>query len=299
MAKLKKRKKIRLSHVVIHCVFIFLSLCCIVPLLVVLGVSLTEENSLLVDGYHLIPKEFSLDAYKYVFSGASSVLRAYFVTIVVTVAGTFLHLLTTGMLAYALTRKEVTFRNAISFFVFFPMLFSGGLVPSYILMVRTLELKNTWAVLICAGLVAPMNVIIMKNFFRSIPESLIESARLDGASEYRTLFQIVMPLSKPVIATVAMFTAIGYWNNWMQCSLYIEKTDLYMLQYLLQKMMQNVKNIMANIDKNPSMEMAAKALPSEGARMATCIISIGPIILLYPLIQKYFEKGLTVGSVKE
>lgn len=294
-----QHRKFSVSKLIIHAIFIFLSLCCILPLLIILGVSLTEEHSLLVDGYHLIPKVFSLDAYKYVFTGASSVMRAYFVTIVVTMAGTFLHLLTTAMLAYALTRKEVTARNLISFLVFFPVLFSGGLVPSYMLIVKTLHLKNTWTVLICACLVGPMNVIIMKNFFKGIPESLIESARMDGSNEYRTLFQIVMPLSTPVIATVGLFTAIGYWNNWMQCSLYIETSDLYMLQYLLQSLMKNIKNIMANLDKVHSLEQAAQNLPSEGARMATCILSIGPIILLYPLLQKYFEKGLTIGAVKE
>ena len=294
-----QHRKFSVSKLIIHAIFIFLSLCCILPLLIILGVSLTEEHSLLVDGYHLIPKVFSLDAYKYVFTGASSVMRAYFVTIVVTVAGTFLHLLTTAMLAYALTRKEVTARNFISFLVFFPVLFSGGLVPSYMLIVKTLHLKNTWTVLIIAALVSPMNVIIMKNFFKGIPESLIESARMDGSSEYRTLFQIVMPLSTPVIATVGLFTAISYWNNWMQCSLYIETPDLYMLQYLLQSLMKNIKNIMGNMDKIHGLEQAAMALPSEGARMATCIMSIGPIILLYPLLQKYFEKGLTIGAVKE
>ena len=213
--------------------------------------------------------------------------------------GTFLHLVTTAMLAYALTRKEVLARNAISFIVFFPVLFSGGLVPTYILLVRYLHLKNTIWVLIAACIVSPMNVIIMKNFFKSIPESLIEAARMDGSSEYRTLFQIVMPLSTPSLATIGLFTAIAYWNNWMQCSLYVDTPDLYMLQYLLQSLMNNIKYLQANMDKVKGLENAAANLPSESARMATCILSIGPIILLYPLIQKYFEKGLTIGAVKE
>lgn len=175
----------------------------------------------------MLPREFTADAYRYVLSGASSVVRAYGVTIFVTAAGTFIHLLTTAMLAYALTRKEVSARNKISLFVFFPVLFSGGLVPYYILLVRTLHLKDTIWALIAAGVVSPMNVIIMKNFFKSIPESLIESARIDGSSEYRTLFQIVLPLSKPSLATIGLLTAISYWNNWMQCSLFIETPKLY------------------------------------------------------------------------
>ena len=294
-----RKKNFKISKVIIHLIFILLALTCIVPLLIILSVSFTSESVLMVDGYSLFPKGFNTKAYTYVFSGASSVIRAYGVTLTVTFAGTLLHLLTTGMMAYALSRKEVTARNAISFIVFFPVLFGGGLVPYYMLLAKYLHLKNTIWVLIAAGLVGPMNVIIMKNFFRSIPESLIESARIDGSNEYRTLFQIVVPLSTPSIATIGLFTAIGYWNNWMQCSLFIETPKLYTLQYLLQSLMNNIKYLQANANAVKSMEKALGSLPSESARMATCILSIGPIILLYPLIQKYFEKGLTIGAVKE
>lgn len=293
------RAKRTVSQGVLHVIFMLLALMCIVPLVIILSISLTSEQVLLTEGYSLLPKETTLYAYRYTLSGASSVVRAYGVTIFVTVAGTTIHLLTTSMLAYALTRKEVTARNKISLFVFFPVLFSGGLVPYYVLLVKVLSIKNTIWALIAAGVVSPMNVIIMKNFFRTIPESLIESARIDGSSEYRTLFQIVMPLSKPSLATVGLFTAIGYWNNWMQCSLFIETPKLYTLQYLLQSLMNNIKYLQANAGNIKGMENALLKLPSEGARMATCILSIGPIILLYPLIQKYFEKGLTLGAVKE
>ena len=288
------RAKRTVSQGVLHVIFMLLALMCIVPLVIILSISLTSEQVLLTEGYSLLPKETTLYAYRYTLSGASSVVRAYGVTIFVTVAGTAIHLL-----AYALTRKEVTARNKISLFVFFPVLFSGGLVPYYVLLVKVLSIKNTIWALIAAGVVSPMNVIIMKNFFRTIPESLIESARIDGSSEYRTLFQIVMPLSKPSLATVGLFTAIGYWNNWMQCSLFIETPKLYTLQYLLQSLMNNIKYLQANAGNIKGMENALLKLPSEGARMATCILSIGPIILLYPLIQKYFEKGLTLGAVKE
>ncbi len=293
------KKKFHISRVLIHLIFILLALTCILPLVIILSISLTEENTLITYGYSLLPKNITGYAYSYVFSGASSVMQAYGVTILVTVIGTFLHLLTTAMLAYALTRKEVTARNKISFFVFFPVLFSGGLVPYYMLLTKYLHLKNTIWALVAGGIVSPMNVIIMKNFFRTIPESLIESARIDGSSEYRTLFQIVMPLSTPSIATIGLLTAIAYWNNWMQCALYIETPKLYTLQYLLQSLMNNIKYLQANAGMIKGMEQALLGLPSESARMATCILSIGPIILLYPLIQKYFEKGLTIGAVKE
>lgn len=295
---MQTHKKFSASRFLIHVIFVLLAAACILPLVIVLSISFTGENTLITYGYSLLPENFSTDAYTYVFSGASSVMQAYIVTIIVTVAGTFLHLLTTAMLAYALTRKEVTARSVLSFIVFFPVLFSGGLVPSYMLITKYLHLKNTIWALIVGGIVSPMNVIIMKNFFKTIPESLIESARIDGSSEFRTLFQIVMPLAKPSLATIGLLTAIGYWNNWMQCSLYIETPKLYTLQYLLQSLMNNIKYLQANAGNIRGMEQVLTNLPSEGARMATCILSIGPIILLYPLIQKYFEKGLTLGAVK-
>ncbi|MEG0386730.1 MAG: carbohydrate ABC transporter permease [Niameybacter sp.] len=292
---IKIRKKMSLSQIIIHIVFILLSLLCLLPLLLVVAISFTGEKSLMIEGYHFIPKDFSLDAYKYVFSGATSVLRAYGVTIVVTVMGTMLHLLVTSMLAYALTREEVTGRNKISLFVYIPVLFNGGLVPMYILMTRYLNLKNTILVLILVNLVSAVNVLIMKNFFRTIPHSLIESARIDGSGEFRTFFQIVLPLSTPSIATIGLFVAIAYWNDWMTCSLYIEKPKLYTLQYLLQSLMNNIGYLQSNAQASQSIEKALGTLPS----MATCVLAIGPIILLYPFLQKYFAKGLTIGAVKE
>jgi len=252
----------------------------------------------MIDGYHLIPRVWSLNAYRYVFSGASSVINAYMVTIFVTVAGTLLHLLITSMLSYALSRREVTFRNTISLFVYIPVLFNGGLVPTYILLSRTLNLKNTIWVLIAVNLVSAIHVLIMKNFFKSIPDSLIESARIDGSGEIRTFFQIVVPLSIPSLATIGLFVSIAYWNDWITCSLYIERPKLYTLQFLLQSLMNNIGYLQANIHASRSIEQILEELPSEGARMATCVLSIGPIIFLYPFLQKYVVKGLIIGAVK-
>ena len=240
------KKKHILSNTVIHIIFVLASLACILPLVLVVGVSFTDENSLMMEGYHFIPRVFSLDAYKYVFSGAASVVRAYGVTILVTVGGTFLHLLFMSMLAYALTREEVTARNKISLFVYIPVLFNGGLVPYYMLMTRYLHVKNTIWVLILVQLVSATNVLIMKNFFRTIPQSLIESARIDGSGEFRTFFSIVLPLSTPSLASIGLFVAIAYWNDWMTCSLYIETPKLYTLQYLLQSLMNNIGYLQAN-----------------------------------------------------
>lgn len=296
---MKKKRTVSVFKVGIHTIFLCLSLICVVPLLLVVGISFTGETSLMVDGYHFIPKVFSTDSYRYVFSGAASVVQAYVVTIVVTVMGTALHLLITAMLAYALTREEVTWREKISLFVYIPVLFNGGLVPQYMLMTRYLHLKNTIWVLILINLVSAVNVLIMKNFFKSIPNSLIESARIDGSGEFRTFFKIVLPLSTPSLATIGLFVSIAYWNDWMTCSLYIETPKLYTLQYLLQSLMNNIGYLQSNAQASRSIEQALGVLPSEGARMATCVLAIGPIILLYPLLQKYFEKGLTIGAVKE
>lgn len=204
-----------------------------------------------------------------------------------------------SMLAYALTREEVTARNKISLLVYIPVLFNGGLVPYYMLMTRYLHLKNTIWVLILVQLVSAVNVLIMKNFFRTIPKSLIEAARIDGCGEFRTFFSIVLPLSTPSLASIGLFVAIAYWNDWMTCSLYIETPKLHTLQYLLQSLMNNIGYLQANAGASQSMSQAVMTLPNEGARMATCVLAIGPIIFLYPFLQKYFAKGLTIGAVKE
>lgn len=293
------KKKFHISYGIIHIVLILLTAVCVIPLLLVVGISFTDEQSLMSNGYNLIPKVFSLDAYKYVFTGAVSVGQAYLVTILVTVVGTAGHLLFMSMLAYGLTREEVTARNKISFFVYLPVLFNAGLVPTYMLFTRTLHLKNTIWVLILISIASSTNVLILKNFFNTIPKSLIESARIDGSSEFRTFFTIVLPLSKPSLASIGLFVAIAYWNDWLTCSLYIETPKLQTLQYLLQSLMNNIAYLQANAGASASLEAAIANLPSESARMATCVLAVGPIIFLYPFLQKYFEKGLTIGAVKE
>lgn len=293
------KKKFQISYGIIHIVLILLTAVCVIPLLLVVGISFTDEQSLMSNGYNLLPKVFSLDAYKYVFTGAASVGQAYLVTIVVTVVGTAGHLLFMSMLAYGLTREEVTARNKLSFFVYLPVLFNAGLVPTYMLFTRTLHLKNTIWVLILISIASSTNVLILKNFFSTIPKSLIESARIDGSSEFRTFFTIVLPLSKPSLASIGLFVAIAYWNDWLTCSLYIETPKLQTLQYLLQSLMNNIAYLQANAGASASLEAAIANLPSESARMATCVLAVGPIIFLYPFLQKYFEKGLTIGAVKE
>lgn len=293
-----KKKRLTISHTIIHIVFILSVLACLLPLALIVIISFTSESALLVDGYRFFPSAWSTGAYQYVFSGATSVVNAYGVTILVTVVGTGFHVFICALLSYALTRPEVTYRRRISLFVYIPVLFNGGMVPYYMMVTKVLRLKNTIWVLILANIVSAVNVLIMKNYFATIPNELIESARIDGSGEFRTFFQIVLPLATPSLATIGLFVAIAYWNDWMTCSLFIENNKLYTLQYLLQSLMNNIKHLQANAARSQSIMKQLGSLPSESARMATCVLSIGPIILLYPVLQKYFKKGLTVGAVK-
>lgn len=287
-----------LPKILINLMFVVYSAMCLIPILLVLSVSLTDEKSLLIDGFHLIPNLFSLVGYKYVFSGTESILNAYKVTILVTVVGTCLHLFVTSLMSYAISRNEVKYRNQIAFLVFFTILFNGGLAPYYILITRYLHLKDTFFVLIVVMLVSPVHVMIMRNFFKSLPDAIIESARIDGSGEFMTYFRIVLPLSTPVLATIGLFISVAYWNDWFTSALFIENNKLYSLQYLLQSLMTNIQNLQSNENASRSIEQAIGMLPGESARMATCMLSIGPIILAYPLLQKYFVKGLTLGAVK-
>jgi putative aldouronate transport system permease protein len=278
--------------------FIILSLTCLIPVLLVLSISLSNETQIAIHGYKLVPQGFTIGSYRYVIGGSATILKAYGVTIFVTLVGTFLHLFITGMLAYTISNKNVKYGNIIAFFVFFTMLFGGGIVPSYILITKYLHLKDTIAILILPLLVSPMNTLILKNFFKTIPESLAEAARIDGSTEFKTFLKIILPLSTPALATIGLFTAIGYWNDWYTCSLYIRDTSKFTLQYLLQSVMNNLSYLQSTPEAQRMASKTIGALPSESARMAICILVVWPIVLVYPFLQKYFVKGLTLGAVK-
>lgn len=271
---------------------------CLIPVLMILSVSFSDEQDIVKYGYQLIPRAPTLNAYQFILRDTSVFVDAYIVTISVTIAGTLCCLLLTSMLAYALSRKEVRYRNQLSFYVYFTLLFGGGLVPYYILITRTLHLNNTPYVLVVTMLVSPVHVLIMKNFFKALPDEIVESARIDGSGEFRTFLQIIVPLSTPSLATIGLFAALAYWNDWFTCAMYIDNPKLYMLQYLLQSLMNTITVLMQNINASRQMDIALQSLPNETARMAMCMLSIGPIILLYPFLQRFFVKGLTLGAVK-
>lgn len=288
-------KKFSFGNLFIHIVFILSCIVVILPLLCIISVSVSDEDIIFRTGYSILPQGFNLKAYQYIFSGNSPILKAYFNTVFVVIVGTFLHLFIESMLAYALSRKELKYRNFLSFYAIFPLLFSGGLVPWYLVFMKLLHLKNSLWALILPYVVSSTYTIIMKNFFSTLPVSLIEAARIDGASEFYIYRKVVIPLSKPILATVGLFVAVFLWNDWYTCSLFIDDMQKFNLQYLLQTIMTNLQYLASNT----MMQGAMKYVPGEGARMAMCVLAVGPIIACYPFLQKYFQKGLTMGSVKE
>lgn len=291
-------KKITVPKVLLNLVFIIICLLFILPLLLVLSISFSSEQSILQYGYQLIPREFTVASYEYILTGSRTLINAYGVTIFTTVVGTLGHVFLTAMFAYTLSRKEVRYRKFVSFMVFFTLLFSGGLVPTYILMTQFLHLDNTIWALIFPYLTNAIHILILRNFFQSVPDSLIESARIDGSKEFNTFIKIVLPISLPSLATIALLISVFLWNDWYTPLLYVEDTNLYTLQFLLQSIMNNISFLTNNMDKFHGSSEMIKNLPNETARMATCILAIGPIILFYPFFQKFFIKGLTLGAVK-
>lgn len=287
------------GNILLNIFFILFCVMCVYPMLMILGTSFTTEEALNVYGYSVIPKEFSLEAYKYVFAHAATILHAYGVTIATTAIGTFLHVLICALYAYAISRKNFRYRNQLTFLQFFTMLFSGGLVPFYLICTRFLHINDTYLALILPMACSAWNIIILKTFFATtVPDAIIESARIDGASEIRTFFTIVVPIAKPGLATIALFALLGYWNNYMNALLLTSSAKYQNLQLYLYNMMQNVEYIKRNAATMGDAGAAAANLPAEGVRMAVCILSIAPIIFAYPFFQKYFIQGLTIGAVK-
>jgi len=267
---------------------------CLVPLLYLLSGSFSPENVLLRGNLKIIPIGFTTIAYKTIFSGVQ-IFKCYGVSIGTTVLGTLASLVFSSFFAYPLASGRLKYGNAINFYVYFTMIFSGGLVPTFIWYTQGLHLTNTYWVLVLPTLMIPWNMFLLRNFFKAIPSSLAESARIDGCSEPSILFRIILPCSKPALATVGLFYALGYWNEWYNAMLYIQSTNKYPLQYFLQKIVSQA-NVQLLVQQGLSINTAD--LPSESIKMATAVAAIGPIILVYPFVQKYFVSGLTIGAVK-
>jgi putative aldouronate transport system permease protein len=291
-------KKIRIFNI-LNCIFLSLvALFTLIPFLMVLSGSFTDEKELINKGISLIPKVFSANGYKYIFlHGSANILSGYKITIFITLVGGLLSLLTTASLSYVISIRTLRLRNYISFFVYFTMLFNGGVIPWYILCVKYLHLNNTIWALILPMLVNPFYVMIMRTYFKGIPDSLRESAIIDGAAEMRILFSIILPVSVPIIATISLFYMLAYWNDFYNALFLIDKKSLIPLQYYLYRINSSLSFIAA-ADSSTGKIPGNVILPSEGVRLATTILTIGPIIFVYPFIQRFFIKGITIGAVK-
>lgn len=283
-----------LFEIVVYAIAALFCIYCLFPFAIILGSSFETESNFAIYGFPIIPKDFTLQAYKMVL-GDSQIFKAYGVTIFTTAVGTLFSMLLTISMAYPLSLKKIKFRNAITFFVYFTMLFGGGLVPTYLLISKTLNMKNNIFVLILPVAFSAWNMFLMRNFFAGIPHELSESAYVDGANDFQILRKIILPVSVPGIATLSLFYALGYWNQWFNAMLYIEDTNLFPLQYLLMRMLRNV-DAMREMARTTGMSVGD--LPTNSLRMATTVVAIGPIVLLYPYVQKYFTSGLTVGAIK-
>lgn len=269
------------------------------PVILIVIASFSDETALIQDGYTYIPKKWSLDAYYYMVKQGIMIARSYGISFLVTIAGTVISVLLTTMLAYPMSRKAFKYRNVLAFFVFFTMLFNGGIVPSYIMWTRFFHIKNTiWALMIPNYLVTAFNVILVKNYYaNSIPDSLIEAAQIDGAGEFTIFGKIMLPLAIPTVATISLFTGICYWNDWTNGLYYVSNERLYSIQLLLMKIMNNIQALKSN-STSSLLGTGKVELPGTSIRMAMAVIGILPIIVAYPFVQKYLVKGVIVGAVK-
>ncbi|NBJ88485.1 carbohydrate ABC transporter permease [Acutalibacter sp. 1XD8-36] len=272
------------------------ALLCIFPFWMVVIGSLTPENEIYVRGYSLWPQTFSTEAYKLAFEDPGKILRSYLVTVGITGAGTAVSLFIVSMCGYVLQRPDFKSRNFFTMFVFFTVLFNGGLVPWYILMTNYLHLKDNYLALILPMMVNVFYLIIMKNFMRSIPGALIESAKIDGAGEFYIFLRIVLPLAKPALASIGMFIALNYWNDWRNGMLFMQDETMYPLQYYLYRLLSSLDFLKSAAAS--TIDLGDQVFPSESFKLAMTVVATGPIILLYPFVQKYFVKGITIGAVK-
>lgn len=284
------------GQVGLHTILIVITLIFLVPLMVVISASVTDEVSLTKYGYGVWPSKLSFDAYNFLLLNPTQIVRSYGVTAVVTAIGTLLGLLIMSLLAYAMSRQDFTWRRPIAFFVFFTMLFNGGLVPTYILVTQYLKLRDTLAVLILPYLVVPWFVFLLRTYFQTLPKEFIESAKIDGANEWQIYGRIVMPLSVPAIATIALFLILMFWNDWWLSLLYINDPGLYPLQYLLYAILRNAEFLSRN--SNASAMLGSVQVPLQTTRMAMAVVAMGPVALAFLFLQRYFVRGITLGGIK-
>ena len=286
------------TNAVLNGLMIFACLLTLIPIYVIIISSVTSEAALTKNGYRLWPEEFSTMAYTFLFSRGSIVITSYVNTIISTLAGTVLAVAMVGLYAYAISRDNFKYKTFFTFYAFFTMLFSGGLVSYYMVTRQVLQIQNSLWALFLPSAFSPFWVIVMRTFYKAnVPNEIIESARIDGASEWRTFLQIVLPLSVPGLATVALFSAIGIWNNFFNCLLLVDEARYYSLQFTIYTTLNNIRFLLENADKMVGL-VNVSTLPSQTFRMAMAVVTVGPIIFAYPFFQRYFIRGLTIGAIK-
>lgn len=294
-------KKIKLStsskvfYVICYVVVALMAIICLIPFIMLVSGSFTAENWIRFHGYGLIPGEFSVEAYKIIFKTPERIIRAYGVSIMITLIGVAIGLLLTALTAYVISRKDFKYRNALSFFFYFTTLFNGGMVSTYIYYIQYLHLKDSYLALILPMVFNVFYLLIMRTFVNNIPVALIESAKLDGAGEWRIFFTIILPLLQSGLATIGLFLALGYWNDWYNAMLYMSTDTKYPLQYMLYSIQQQAQAL-ARIASQAG--ISVQDLPSSSLKMAMAVVATGPIVIVYPFVQKYFVAGITIGSVK-
>ncbi len=289
---LRPRTRTALWHGAIHTCVVLMCIAAVLPLLLIVAASFTDEQALTINGYQLVPSQWSLNAYTYLLREPDQLVRSYGVSLLVTTVGSALSLLIMSMLAYAISRRDFPLRNILAFYVFFTLLFNGGLVPYYILVTRTLQLKNNILALILPYLVMPFFVLLLRTYFAALPRELIEAAKVDGAGEWRIFFRIVVPLSTPALATVGLFSILLYWNDLWQALLFIDDQRLYPLQFLLYRLIHNVSILQENAVAQGTPQ------PYQSVRMAMAVLAIGPVLFAFLFTQRYFVRGITLGGIK-
>lgn len=296
---LKKMTDTKRFQLIATFILVILTILSLAPILLIVIASFTSESVLVSDGYTYIPRAFSFDAYYYMIKQGTLILRAYGVSFFVTIVGTVTSVLLTAMIAYPMSRKNFRYRNILAFFIFFTMLFNGGVVPAYMMWSKFFHIKNTlFALIIPNYLVTAFNIFLVRNYYvNNIPDSLIESAQIDGATELKIFFRIMLPLAVPTVATISLFTALMYWNDWVNALYYITKPQYYGIQNLLIRIMDNIQYLKSGTVSS-ILGTGNIELPGTSVRMAMAVVGILPIVIIYPFVQKYFIKGVVVGAIK-
>lgn len=294
-------KEDKIYRVIGHIIMIIISLNAILPMVLLVMSSITDNDTLIRNGYNFFPEKFSFKAYSYIFKTGSAVVDAYGISILLTLTGTTLAIIITTLLGYALSKPDLPGRGLMTFYVFFTLLFNGGLVPTYMNYTKVFDIKDTfWGLLIPSLITNGFNILLMKSYFvSSIPPEILDAAYVDGANEVQVLSKVVVPLAKPIIATIGLFSGIAYWNDWQNGYIYLtRRTDLYSIQNLLNRMMQSIQYLSQNSANISNSEVGLASIPNVSVRMAIAVIGVLPVIIVYPFIQNSFVKGITLGGVK-